>query len=95
MTHTTGHWSIHAPAGSDTYLVAAGSQIVFAITKGTIPTREDARLIAAAPDMLAAMRAAMPAIEQWFASTSGPHRRDAIPIYEQFRAAIAKATGEA
>ncbi len=93
MTHTTGHWSIHAPAGSDTYLVAAGSQIVFAINKGTIPTREDARLIAAAPDLLAALRLMLR--EHDALQMAKGNTGDRWPAATKARAAIAKAIGEA
>jgi len=61
MTHTLGPWTLGAewvaPAEKDAYLMTSrNGQRIFVIRDGLIPTLEDARLIAAAPDLLAALQ---------------------------------------
>jgi hypothetical protein len=61
--------------------------------------KANARLIAAAPDLLEACKAGLNAlydiIQSEFATTHEPHRADADPDIAQLRAAIEKATGGA
>lgn len=86
--HTPGPWTIYAPAGTDSYYVSGpGSLCVFTIRAGTIPMRDDARLIAAAPELLTALRNLVAA--------ATPHA-DALVMFacvERARAAIEKAEG--
>lgn len=53
--------------------------------------RANASLIAAAPDMLAALQAAMLLLREYDFPGAHPHRK---AIYDQAKAAIAKAAGE-
>lgn len=85
MTHTPGPW-MHIPAGRSGYAVCApnsGSVITTADEDGyhgVIDSEEDARLIAAAPEMLEALKAALP----WI---------DSVVVAGKVRDAIANATG--
>ena len=64
-----------------------GGDPVFVIREGLIPMREDARLIAAAPDLLAALQRARNIL------MANITELDCDGAMEQIDAAIAKATG--
>ena len=77
--HTPGPWGVTAAMKTSAWGVCAPSgQIVKDIFQ-----QADARLIAAAPDMLAALILALPALEDHYDS----------PTYVAMDAAIAKAKG--
>lgn len=83
MNHTPGSWQIEM--GSDYAIYALGGAVIFRIEKGTIPMRDDARLIAAAPELLAALRQIA-----WLEAGDQLGSGDVAAI----RAAIAKAEGQ-
>ena len=93
--HTPGPWIAGDDEGSDYYLVGPhdGDGIVYQpVVK--LHSEANARLIAAAPEMLAALQAVLAEIE----GPDRPHSTDSwLPSHlaHQVRAAIAKATGEA
>lgn len=92
--HTSGPWAINGPARAP-YIVGAGGRVYVAgIESKTCPDRHkllsprdaadaNARLIAAAPDLLAALKALIPCVD----------RDDELFVDEltQARAAVAKA----
>ena len=81
--HTPGPWTLSTDArGYDIVTGANGSQVL----KGTMCMVTDARLIAAAPEMLAVLQA----VADYWAGGDVPAELDA-----QMRAVIAKATGAA
>lgn len=96
VQHTPGPWQVQ-PGVYDTNPETAcefprGPEVI--ATPGTVAYcnlygEADANLIAAAPDMLAALRA----IENYCGMYTNPMHDDALA--DQIRAAIAKATGEA
>jgi hypothetical protein len=73
--------------------VVGGMQQTIATVTGIKAGRANASLIAAAPDLLAAMKRIEPHLEAivCYASTCGEHEPN--DIAREFRAAIAKATG--
>lgn len=85
MTHTPGPW-MHIPAGRSGYAICApatGSVVTTADEDGrygVIDSEQDALLIAAAPEMLEALKAALPHIES-------------VIVAGKVRDAIANATG--
>ena len=89
-THTPGPWTIRAtdravvPARDPSRLVAHGGSIM----------PDDARLIAAAPDLLAALQAARIGLSCWIPTNSGG-RLMKENLFAQIDAAIARATGAA
>lgn len=92
MTHTPGPWTVYKNEPLDgSRHVALGSKYERAIVAGKSATA-NARLIAAAPDLLAACEAAIDGIEEWndFAETDKIEEAVALLV-----AAIAKAKGEA
>lgn len=83
QTHTPAPWT--ATAYPDQYRVdGPDGTSVLIIRTGLIPTREDARLIAAAPDLLAVLKQMV-----WLQAGDQIGTSDVMAI----RAAIAKATG--
>ena len=94
MTHTLGPWVATAEKG-EYRIDGNGSTPIFTIRDGLIPMREDARLIAAAPDLLSAMRKLLlehDAISMQYDGTIDDRWPNAARIA---RTAIANATGEA
>ena len=88
--HTKGpwrYWTQRRPESEDTctFVSIDGVEILRAVTKTM--TEADARLIAAAPDLLEVLQWFMPFIE----SEQDDERQ--APWVEKARAAIAKATG--
>lgn len=92
--HTPGPWETYHECGDESVLGPDGFMVadcaIFSLRPGA-PTvercRANARLIAAAPDMLAALRALVPA-------DFDQHPDDFTEEWHAARAAIAKATGE-
>ena len=78
--HTPGPWKA-LQMGDDYVVFKVPNHRVFSIRTGVIPSAEDARLIAAAPEMLAALK-------QEVLYSTDPWTRD------RCRAIIAKARGE-
>lgn len=94
MSHTPGPWTLKLNSGiNGARIVGAGGELVANVTrfadKSTGQKRADAHLIAAAPDLLAAMK--------WFLSEDFEHCGAGDCGYckalEMAKAAIAKATG--
>lgn len=80
-THTPGPWTVESNDGVDfTVLGGKSSQVRIAVECG----ERDARLIAAAPDLLAAAIDALETFERRFPDS---------PTAHDLRAAIARATG--
>ena len=93
--HTPGPWVAGDDEGSDYYLVGPhdGNGIVYQ-SAVELHIEADTRLIAAAPEMLAALQAVLAEIE----GPDRPHSTDSwLPAHlaHQVRAAIAKAEGGA
>jgi hypothetical protein len=90
QTHTPGPWTLQ-PIGDETEfnILGAGRELIATVSDN------DARLIAAAPELLAALEEVMDhserAQEQGHYGGLHPHG----PILERARAAIRKATGGA
>jgi hypothetical protein len=83
--HTAGPWTVSKPSGN--YIDAPASKgSIAALTFSATPA--DARLIAAAPDLLAALQEVLCDLD----TLREPYRNEAI--CERVRAAIAKATGK-
>lgn len=102
MTHTPGPWHWDSdpvkgdPLGRVRYrVVACGktiTQVYYSSFEGGATNAEaDARLIAAAPELLASLQWALRFIEIYAAKSAGP----ATPEINKVKAAIAKATGAA
>ena len=86
MNHTPGPWKYGALVDdSNHYYIKAGVYWIAEICGGTGQDTENAHLIAAAPDLLAACEAALAGLEETI------HMRQQR---EQLKAAIAKARGE-
>lgn len=82
-THTPGPWAVSKPSGNYIDAPAVRGSIA-ALTFSATPA--DARLIAAAPDLLTAL-------EDLVKSNFGEPRSVTVPALDNARAAIAKATG--
>lgn len=101
-THTPGPWKVYHPISTAESLgidAASGESVVVwgERHEGIIGERREAnaRLIAAAPELLEALRFCIPALEWSVAnSPSAVRRSSARSDLEIARAAIAKATGE-
>lgn len=99
IKHTPGPWN-YDRSGYSLY-VNSGRELVTALSmdgKRLETSEANARLIAAAPDLLEALKEATSALEwRWerVANRAAPVHETAIQeAYNQARAAIAKATGE-
>ncbi len=91
--HTPGPWYAIGP---DVYKDLFGKQYpVAACDDWSDDTEHNARLIAAAPELLDALRDAMQAVEVFHGPIAWEVFRDHSPEMKRWRAAIAKATGEA
>jgi hypothetical protein len=98
--HTPGPWTIREPGyieaktrkGHSVYLVgyAYNLEIARACERGEVEA--NARLIAAAPELLAACEAAKPLLAMWARHAGSPSAGEALG---KITAAIAKATGAA
>jgi len=82
--HTPGPWTVSKPSGN--YIDTPAGHSVAALTYSA--TLADAHLIAAAPDLLAALQEVLCDLD----TLREPYRNEAI--CERVRAAIAKATGK-
>jgi hypothetical protein len=91
MKHTSGPWAIRDDDEDGVVSIVGGSGIVLARVRTATaePGDENARLIAAAPDLLKALQ---DLIDMDVAYQRGPKVEQAV---ENARAAIARATGEA
>ena len=87
--YTPGPWILNSEKSS----VWKGERIIAAITLGRPKTGADARLIAAAPELLAELRAARDYLSCIPESTAGGDD-DAGRLVKRIDALIAKATGE-
>ena len=85
--HTPGPWKIGTPPpnGEQTVGTDQGLMVAVATTGAGVQTKANARLIAAAPDLLEALKGLM---------ALSDHRVDLRDAAKDARAAIAKATGE-
>ena len=85
--HTPGPWRVENQVEHRAIVAANGQPVASTLLAGrTIKTADaDARLIAAAPEMLAALETSL----LYFGPAS-----DDFPIKKQIRAALAKAKGE-
>ena len=86
--HTPGPWHIGAPPpnGEQTIGTQQGLMVAVATTGSGVPTEANARLIAAAPDLLSALQVAELVLRE--------RGLQCIGEYKQIESAIAKATGE-
>ena len=95
MKHTIGPWSVRGPAGIDKDYAIVGDYSIIAEAWGRVGETKypdayaNARLIAAAPELLEALERAIEAIE--FAYMNAPEQPKEIAAG---KSAIAKATGE-
>lgn len=91
--HTPGPWHI----GKDTRIIGANSQRVAVCDNNeATPGLVNAALIAAAPELLAALNGILPFIAQSSASEGGAVKYSAaVRAADAVRAAIARARGEA
>ncbi len=87
--HTPGPWTARM-LDDPQWVVASSGPLVCNTLHGN--DEANARLIAAAPEMLDAARMAVKELE-WFLSKAGPGSYSATGTLEQLRAAIAKAEG--
>lgn len=88
LTARSGEWLVSFDAGSK------GRGIAIAETRAGSGNEEfDARLIAAAPDLLNSLREAMSAVEVFHGPIAWDIFRDHAPEMKRWLAAIAKATG--
>lgn len=85
--HTAGPWAV--AAGAPEYIGSGSKWVACTMgVRGTPEAEANARLIAAAPDLLTALRDC----ETYFANLSGMTVDDAQDALDTVRAAIAKAT---
>ena len=98
--HNPGPWTIAGEAAND----MAGSAIIHdangfpvASTRSWIKEQHDAnaRLVAAAPELLAACKLQVANIEQWLETGVPASADESQQIYNALKAAIAKAEGTA
>ena len=95
--HTPGPW-IFTPDDSEAYCAGhverSGDRYLICqvYTQQNGDRKANARLIAAAPEMLVAMEKALPVLEHWMEYCSDRDDREAI--LDPFKAAIAKAKPE-
>jgi hypothetical protein len=108
ITHTPGPWRTHdvRVRGQHEYTqVIRGDATPHQVLANVYSATEDARLIAAAPDLLAALKALLHAtnnievLGEWEALDINPNQRKKTraqvdEVITQSRAAIRKATGE-
>jgi hypothetical protein len=87
-THTPAPWTLKPQATNHQTLTGATAGLIADIHKD-----EDARLIAAAPELLDACRCALADLEGIVDELPGDH--PAYLTIQELRAAITKATGEA
>ena len=96
VQHTPGPWSAEIPSASNGYVwidPVDGCCGEIATVWNTHDNSEaNARLIAAAPDLLEALKAV---VNDWVAPDDLPFEDGEMPALDAARAAIAKATGEA
>lgn len=88
--HTPGPWTVNEIGGTDARTQFLGPDGALNFEVWDAITDADAHLIAAAPDLLAALESAFVAFGKAGGNTlSGPFRRE----WEECRSAIAKARG--
>lgn len=95
MNHTPAPWAFSINHSGDYQLRGSNGHLVMQISTGTIPGNSDARLIASAPDLLAALEIVL-------SSTCGDVGDDGYDgcirieakALERVRAIISKAKGE-
>lgn len=92
MSHTIGPWMATNGITSEYAIFGADETPVFTIRDGLIPMREDARLITAAPDLLAALINVTGAFSELLLKCGADFDPESSPYIVQSRAAIAKAT---
>lgn len=99
--HTPGPWAIREDCvGFDQQIVrwlihdrnasGRGYKPIATVHAGFTRAAADARLIAAAPDLLAACEAATALLDEWGETIAGA----GAEVYDQLRAALARAKGE-
>lgn len=92
-THTSGSWHVTGDERGTMITDNTGGQLaIWPEQGGTVEQCANARLIAAAPDLLAALRGVM----AWWADTLPPRGADdEMPahLFDAAHAAIARATG--
>ncbi len=90
--HTPGPWTARRSIPGHLFEVLdSDSNLVMRIRGGMVPTLFDARLIAAAPEMLSALRAVAAWLSEVY-GTDSENMQDAAEFAREIRAAIAKAT---
>lgn len=92
-THTASPWHLGKRAGNPAIYGKDGTEIAEILHELSPEWRENARLIAAAPELLAAL-VAIKTQSEFAAATfpNAPGRGDLLAIAENAKAAIAKAT---
>ena len=92
LTHTPGPWTAETTdrTGVAGYMVTARVACIASVSNLRGHARVNARLIAAAPDLLAALEGIMPVVEAYV-----PYRSDGwhFKLVEAARAALRKAQG--
>jgi len=91
-THTPGPWRASPQPIMGSYCVTRWPDSDEYLNVAEVDRIEDARLIAAAPDLLAALQAARPIVEKW-CHTQGDNAAFFADVLGPIDAAIAKATG--
>jgi hypothetical protein len=92
MEHTPGPWTGRTIVGKLFEITDSDGEPVLRVRSGMMPTQPDARLIAAAPDLLAALEALAEQTAMNFPEMRPDSHHGAI--LERARAAINKAKGE-
>jgi hypothetical protein len=94
LRHTPGPWRIHLGNCGTLMGLMSERGAVAMLGRATAINPADAVLLAAAPDLLAAARAALDHLERTHQPTIFDAFRNSARIIGQLRAAIAKATGK-
>ena len=90
MAHTPGPWTAYcASDDGDNYIGATGDRIV-----AQNASEDDARLIAAAPDLLAALKEAAKYVEYRRRAHKDVQSGDGMPVETSWKEIIAKAEGK-
>ncbi|QRY69153.1 hypothetical protein JVX98_13420 [Ensifer sp. PDNC004] len=90
--HTRGPWEFDGPP--DNIIVWSGPEARVCFLTSDGPTEANGRLIAAAPDLLAALKAAEPYVEALHSLMNPESTRSQVwSVVKQLRAAISKAEG--
>jgi hypothetical protein len=100
--HTPGEWAHRINKDETAYVVEAGHRLICKMSWHSASdfypkqrqSEANARLLAAAPDLLAALVAVCDRSDELCKDRDAHRSPELEPLYQQCRAAIARATGE-